>query len=88
MDTDAGLTISQVSKKIGVAASVIRFWEAEFGEYLVPGRTEGNQRRYSVDDLETLLMIKELLKNRKFKIQGAKEVLAELFRKKRETAQT
>lgn len=72
---------------IEVVASVVMFGEAEFGEYFVPGRTESNRRRYSVDDLETPMMIKELLKNEEFSIQGAKGVLAELFRKKRETAQ-
>lgn len=40
-------TIQQISLKLGIPKSTIRFWEKEFGAVLTPDRTPGGQRRYT-----------------------------------------
>src|SRR3990172_6463491 len=58
--------IQEVSKKLEVPDSTIRYWETEFSEIITPKRTSGGQRRYSQGDLDQLTHIKKLLhfKNR------------------------
>ena len=52
---DAELTIGEVSARSGVAASAIRFYEAE--GLVSSRRTEGNQRRYERAVLRRLALI-------------------------------
>jgi len=58
--------IQEVSEKLEVPISTIRYWEAEFADIIKPKRTDGRQRRYTEHDLEQLIQIRELLhvKNR------------------------
>ena len=46
------LTIQQVSEKLGVATKTLRRWEAK--GVIKPQRTIGNQRRYTLADIEAL----------------------------------
>jgi MerR family transcriptional regulator, light-induced transcriptional regulator len=50
--------INSVSKITGLSAFVIRAWEKRYN-VVTPGRTEGNRRFYSEDDLEKLKLLKE-----------------------------
>ena len=52
---EPGLTVGQVAKRSGVAASAIRFYEAQ--GLISSDRTAGNQRRYHGDVLCRLAMI-------------------------------
>jgi len=65
--------IGEVSKLTGLAPSVLRFWEKEF-EQLSPIKRKG-QRLYSNKDLEFILLIKDLLYERGFTIEGARRYL-------------
>ncbi len=65
--------IGEVSKITGLAPSVLRFWEKEFEE-LSPIKRKG-QRLYSDKDLKLILLIKELLYERGFTIEGARRYL-------------
>ncbi|HPL64441.1 MAG TPA: UDP-N-acetylglucosamine 4,6-dehydratase (inverting) [Syntrophales bacterium] len=58
--------IQEVSEKLEVPISTIRYWEVEFADVIKPKRTDGRQRRYTERDLEQLMQIRELLhfKNR------------------------
>ena len=67
-------TIKEAAEIIEVPAYVLRYWENEFS-LIKPKRTEAGHRRYKKDDLELLLSIKELLKNRGLTIEGAKKHL-------------
>ncbi len=69
--------IGEVTAITGLAAYVIRFWESEF-KILSPKRTESGQRLYRKSDVETVLMIKHLLYDRKFTIEGARKYLKEI----------
>jgi len=66
------LTIKEVSQWLGVSRHTLRFWEKELGGIIVPIRTEGGQRRYTLDHL---LLIKEIkrLKKQGFSLVDIKE---------------
>ena len=66
--------IGEVSKIAEVPASVLRFWETEFSQ-IRPKRTASGQRLYRRREIELVLLIKDLLYNKKYTIQGAKRHL-------------
>jgi len=67
--------IQEVSKKLEVPRSTIRYWETEFPELLKPKRTPGKQRRYSEEDIDNFMQIKEILHKKNRSIQQAKRLL-------------
>ena len=67
--------IQQVSKKIEVPRSTIRFWETEFPELIQPKRTNGGQRRYSDEDIHNLKEIKGMLYQKNRSITEARNIL-------------
>ncbi len=67
--------IGEVCEITGVKQHVLRYWEAEF-KVLAPARTRSKQRLYRREDVENVLRIKNLLKERGFTIQGAKKFLS------------
>jgi predicted site-specific integrase-resolvase len=69
------LTIGEVSELTGVPIHTLRFWENEFSQYFSPIRTNGRQRRYNEEAVEAVQMIKNLLKEEKYSIAGARQVL-------------
>ena len=54
------LTIQEVSKRSGVSTHTLRFWEKELEGVVVPDRTKGGQRRYTLEDLLVIEEIKSL----------------------------
>lgn len=66
--------IGEVADIVGVAAHVLRYWEAEFS-IVKPEKSRSQQRVYRRKDVENLLRIKHLLYERKFTIAGAKQEL-------------
>jgi DNA-binding transcriptional MerR regulator len=68
--------IGEVSKILGVAPYVVRYWESEF-KVVKPVRTRSAQRLYRRQDVELLLTIKRLLYTDHFTIAGAKIKLAD-----------
>jgi len=67
--------IQEVSRKLQVPRSTIRYWETEFSELVKPGRTDGGQRRYSEKDIDNLIQIKKILHNKNRSIDQAKRLL-------------
>jgi UDP-N-acetylglucosamine 4,6-dehydratase/5-epimerase len=67
--------IQEVSKKLDVPESTIRYWETEFSGIVMPKRTPGGQRRYSQSDLDQLIQIKKLLHLKNRTISQAKMIL-------------
>jgi UDP-N-acetylglucosamine 4,6-dehydratase len=67
--------IQEVSTKLEVPRSTIRYWETEFSELISPKRTSGGQRRYSEADVANLMQIKKILHNKNRSIQQAKRLL-------------
>jgi len=71
--------IGEVAKITELKPYVLRYWETEF-PILKPGKSRTGQRLYKRSDLDTVLEIKCLLRDRKFTIKGAR---AELLRLRR-----
>lgn len=69
--------IGEVTGITDLPAYVLRFWESEFPE-IRPKRTESGQRLYRKPDIETILCIKDLLYDKKFTIEGARQHLRQL----------
>lgn len=67
-------TIGEVSHITGVEPHTLRFWELHFKE-LNPRKNKGGKRLYRESDIKLVQMIKELLYNRKFTIEGARQWL-------------
>ena len=64
--------IGEVAEAFNVNPSLIRYWEKEF-KILKPKKTLKGTRKYNSVDIKNLKLIYNLLKNRGFTIEGAKE---------------
>lgn len=68
--------IGEVSKLARVAPHVLRYWESEFKE-IRPKRANSKQRLYRREDVEIILLIKQLLHEKGYTISGARKFLAD-----------
>jgi DNA-binding transcriptional MerR regulator len=69
-------SISEVSKITDVEQYVLRYWETEF-EQLKPQKNRAGNRIYTNKDIQTILLIKNLLREKKYTIEGAKNILTD-----------
>ncbi|OQX86636.1 hypothetical protein B6D60_05795 [candidate division KSB1 bacterium 4484_87] len=76
-------SISEVSEITSVKPHVLRYWETEFEE-LKPTKNRAGNRIYRLNDIKLIFLIKKLLYEDKFTIEGTKKKLA-LLRKSRTT---
>lgn len=67
-------SIGEVAQIFDVSTSLIRFWEKEF-DNIKPQKNKNGVRQYRVKDLESINLIYNLVKERKFTLEGAKEKL-------------
>ena len=67
-------SISEVSEITKLKAYVLRYWETEFSQLSPPKNRAGN-RTYRQKDIEIILKIKDLLYNKKYTIDGARNCL-------------
>ncbi|BDQ01904.1 MAG: MerR family transcriptional regulator [Ignavibacterium sp.] len=67
-------SISEVSKLTGIEQYILRYWETEF-EQLRPQKNRAGNRIYTNKDIQLILYIKNLLRERKYTIEGAKKIL-------------
>ncbi|MBE2279151.1 MAG: MerR family transcriptional regulator [Ignavibacteriaceae bacterium] len=74
-------SISEVSKITDVEQYVLRFWENEF-EQLKPQKNRAGNRIYTNKEIELIIYIKTLLKDQKYTIEGAKQVLIDFVKNK------
>ena len=65
------LSMNIVMQLTGLTARQIRYYEEQ--ELIQPARTEGKQRMFSLDDIDVLLEIKDLLKSG-VNIAGIKQI--------------
>jgi DNA-binding transcriptional MerR regulator len=66
--------IGEVSELLGVEPYVLRYWETEF-PVLQPKKSGTGHRLYRRKDVELLLRIKHLLKEKRYTIEGARQTL-------------
>ena len=67
-------SISEVSKITDMEQYVLRYWESEF-EQLNPQKNRAGNRIYTNKDIQIILHIKSLLREKKYTIEGAKKIL-------------
>ena len=67
-------SIGEVSKWFRVNQSLIRYWETEF-DILQPRKNRKGDRFFRPVDIKNLVLIYDLLRRRKFTIEGAKDYL-------------
>ena len=71
-------TIGEVAEQLGVATSLLRFWEQEFPDYIKPGRYHKagrKNRKYTLDDIEDVKKIYDLVRVMGFTLDGARKEL-------------
>ena len=73
-DLDALRTIGEVSQIINVPIHVIRFWEKKFN-LIKPIKRVGGNRYFDKNQISNLKIIKKLLHEDRYSIEGAKKVL-------------
>jgi DNA-binding transcriptional MerR regulator len=72
-------SISEVSGITSLKAYVLRYWETEFAE-LRPKKSRAGSRTYTLDDIKLIFLIKRLLYEDKYTIEGARQRLQQLRR--------
>lgn len=70
-------SISEVSQITSLKAYVLRYWETEFAE-LRPKKNRAGNRTYNLDDIKLIFLIKRLLYEDKYTIEGARQRLQQL----------
>lgn len=70
-------SIGEVSELTGLKAHVLRYWETQFA-MISPTKNRGGTRVYRAREIETILLVKHLLYEKRFTIEGAKQKLKEM----------
>lgn len=69
--------IGEVSTLTGLKPHVLRYWETQF-DMISPNKNRGGSRVYRMRDIETILLVKHLLYEKRFTVEGAKREMKEL----------
>lgn len=72
-------SIGEVCDLTGLKPHVLRYWETQF-EVLNPTKNRAGNRVYRPKEVELVLLVKHLLYEKKFTIDGARQHLLELRR--------
>ncbi|MCG8475462.1 MAG: MerR family transcriptional regulator [Cytophagales bacterium] len=67
-------SIGEVAEELGVAPSLIRFWESEF-DAIRPKKNRKGNRQFTKEDIEVIKQVYHLVKERGYTLQGAKDYL-------------
>jgi DNA-binding transcriptional MerR regulator len=67
-------SIGEVSQITDVKPHVLRYWESLFKE-LRPSKNKAGKRVYTENDMDTILKLKDLIKDQKFSTAGAKKAI-------------
>ena len=68
-------SISEVAQQFGVNESLLRYWEKEFPDMIMPKKAGGNIRQYRKEDIENIKLIYHLVKEKGMTLAGAKQRL-------------
>ena len=72
-------SIGEVCEITGLKPHVLRYWETQF-KALMPVKNRAGNRAYRKRDIELIQLVKTLLYERKYTIEGARQRLNELRR--------
>ena len=67
-------TIGEVADDLGVATSLIRFWESEF-DIIKPKKNRNGNRQFTKDDIKNVKLIYHLVKEKGYTLHGAREFI-------------
>lgn len=67
-------SIGEVSDLVDLKPHVLRYWESEFPE-LRPRKNRAGRRVYTEDDIAVVRRIQRLLREERYTIEGARQVL-------------
>ncbi|RMH20394.1 MAG: MerR family transcriptional regulator [Gemmatimonadetes bacterium] len=70
-------SIGEVCELTGLKAHVLRYWETQF-EQIRPTKNRAGNRVYRPREIELILLVKHLLYDRKYTIDGARQKLKEM----------
>lgn len=70
-------SINDVSKRLGVPAHTLRYWEKQFPTAIKPTTGAGGRRYYRSETVDKLFVIKDLLYTHGMTIAGVKKMLRE-----------
>ena len=68
--------MGEASRVAQVPPHTLRYWEEKIG-FLRPARRNSGHRRYTREDLETILFIKDLIQRKRMTLPGARRALIE-----------
>ena len=68
------LTIGELSRQLGVAQHILRYWESRFPQ-LKPMQRAGNRRYYRPADVELARRINRLLNEEGYTVRGVQKLL-------------
>lgn len=74
--------IRDVAEILGVKPYVLRYWETEF-PMISPSKSNAGQRVYKKGDIESLRLIKHLLYEERYSIEGARKRIRDLKKQQR-----
>ncbi|MBW3534547.1 MAG: MerR family transcriptional regulator [Gemmatimonadetes bacterium] len=69
--------IGEVCDLTGLKPHVLRYWETQF-DVLHPGKNSAGNRVFRAKDIELILLVKHLLYEEKYTIEGARQRLQEM----------
>jgi len=75
-------SITEVAEMTGLKPHILRYWETEF-PFLKPKRNRAGNRAYRKRDIEMVLLIKKLLYEEGYTIEGAKQKIRQMRRQKK-----
>ena len=67
-------SIGEISERLNLEPHVLRYWETEF-PMLAPRKNRSGRRAYTDDDIRLVERIQYLLRDEKYTIEGARQVL-------------
>ena len=68
-------SISEISEMTDLKAHVLRYWETEF-PHLKPKKNRAGNRTYTQGDIDLVKRIKQLLRDEKYTLEGARQALS------------
>jgi DNA-binding transcriptional MerR regulator len=72
-------SIGKVAEIIGVTIPTLRVWEKEF-DIIKPKKNRKGDRFFTVEDIENLKLIKHLIKEKGYRVEGAKRILRDEYK--------
>lgn len=67
-------SIGEVSRLMNVNVSLLRYWEKEF-DIIRPKKNKKGNRLFTQEDVDNLKLIYHLVKERGYKLKGARQIL-------------